>query len=58
LTSIDTWTGGLKDDITDTKKDLHGTIANTRKDLHKVLDHRTQGTHVEIEGTKTLVDTT
>jgi hypothetical protein len=58
MTSIDKWTGSLKDDITDTKEDFHEGIANTRKDVHKMLDYRNQGTQVEIEGTQTLVDTT
>jgi hypothetical protein len=35
-TSIDMWTGSLKDDITDAK-DFHEAITNTRNDLHEEL---------------------
>jgi hypothetical protein len=37
-TSINTWTGSLNGDITDTNNDFHEAIANTRSDLHKELD--------------------
>jgi gas vesicle protein len=42
-TSIDMWTGSLKSDITDTKKDFHEAIANTRNDLHDKLSLMIQG---------------
>lgn len=41
MMSVNTCTRSLKDDIMDTKKNLHKAIVNTRKDLHKVLDHTT-----------------
>jgi hypothetical protein len=53
--SIDTWTGSLKDDITDTKKDFHETIANTRNYLHEELGLVLQ---VETQTTKALTEAT
>jgi transcription initiation factor IIF auxiliary subunit len=57
MTFIDTWPRSFKDNITDTKKDFHEAIVNMRKDLHQAFNHRIQGTHAEIEATKTPVDT-
>jgi hypothetical protein len=36
-TSIDMWTGSLKNNITDTKEDFYEAIVNTRNDLHEEL---------------------
>jgi methyl-accepting chemotaxis protein len=54
MTSIDTLTRSLKDDITSTK-DCHEVIANTRKGLHKELGLMFQ---VEAQKTKALIEPT
>jgi hypothetical protein len=45
LTSFDTWTWNLPEDIENTKEDLREEMADTDKDFHEELDlriHRTQ----------------
>jgi hypothetical protein len=37
MTSIDTYTGSLNDNITDTNKDFHEVILNTTKAIHEEL---------------------
>jgi hypothetical protein len=41
-TSIDTWTGSLKGDITNRKKNFHKATANIRNGLHEELDIKFQ----------------
>jgi hypothetical protein len=54
-TTDGTWTGSLKDDITDAKKDFHEAIANTRNNLQDELGLMIQG---KTQMTKILTDTT
>jgi hypothetical protein len=51
--SIDTWTGSLKDDITNTKKDFHEAIASMRNDLHEELSLMI---HIEAQTMEALTD--
>jgi ribosomal protein L23 len=50
--SVDMWTGILKGDISDRKKNFHKDIKNTRNDLHEELDLMFQ---VEVEAIKTEI---